>query len=175
MTLKTLPGTLLLLVLCGPSSAFTQPLTEPRDVTQRSLKPGDRVTVQTTDGRRGKGRFVESRPDGLLVEVDRRQTAFAWSEIEQVHRRRNGVLLGAIIGLAAGAAAGYPLYQLSYNETGEGGKDLALMMALGLGTGVTIDALLAKEKTVYRRRAVTSSLHVRPERGGGAVHVRVAW
>jgi hypothetical protein len=175
MTLETRPATILLLVLCSTSSAWAQPLTEAGDLTQGRLKPGDRVVVTTTDGRQGRGRLVESRHDGLLVDVDRRHAAFAWSEIEQVRRRRNGVLLGAIIGTAAGAVAAIPVYQLAQNETGDGGKDLAFMIALGLGTGVAIDALLGKDTTVYRRRAVTSRIHVRPERGGGVVHLRVAW
>lgn len=175
MTIKALSATLLLAMLCSTSSASAQPLTEPRDPLQHRLKPGDRVIVQTTDGASRPSRFVESRPGGLVVDVDRRQTTFAWSEIEQVRRRSNGVLLGAIIGTVAGVVAGIPVYQLSNNETADGRKDLALMIALGLGTGVGIDALLGRETTVYSRRAITSSLQIRPAPDGGAVRLRLAW
>jgi hypothetical protein len=141
---------------------------------QQRLKTGDRVSVHTTDGSHRSGRFVDSRPGGLVVDVDDRQTTFAWTEIEQVRRRNNGVLLGAIIGTAAGVVAGIPVYQMANNETGDGGQDLAVMIAL-VGIGVGIDALLDRESTVYRRRAVTSSLQIRPEHRGGAVHLCLAW
>ena len=175
MTVKTPFATLLFLMMCGTSGASAQPLTEPRDPIQQRLKTGDRVSVHTTDGNHRSGRFVDSRPGGLVVDVDDRQTTFAWTEIEQVRRRSNGVLLGAVIGTAAGVVAGIPVYQIANNETGDGGKDLAVMIALGLGIGVGIDALLDRESTVYRRRAVTSSLQIRPEHGGGAVHLRLTW
>ena len=72
MTVKT-PSALLLLMMCGTSGASAQPLTESRDRIQQRLEAGDRVSVDTTDGSYRNGRFVDSRPGGLVVDVDDRQ------------------------------------------------------------------------------------------------------
>lgn len=153
------------------STAWAQ---EPRDVIDGQVKPGETVTVTTKDDREVKGRFLGSRDDGMVLTVQGTERRFLWTDIDRVRRRRNGILLGAIIGAGAGVAAGLPLASLVENETGDGEKALASMIALGLGAGIGLDALLSTNRTIYDRRTQTR-INLLPQKGGAALRVSLAW
>ena len=57
------------------------------------LKPGDTITVNTSDSREVKGRFEAGRADVLILRVGDNELAFAWTEIERVRRPNTGLFL----------------------------------------------------------------------------------
>jgi hypothetical protein len=69
-----------------------------------------------------------------------------------VQRKRNGVLLGALIGAGVGIL---PAVAISSYTNNEGGSSAWAAMPIGVGAamGVGIDALLSKNRTVYQRNA----------------------
>jgi len=167
--------TVLLVALVNASTAWGQAFGEARSAVQLEVKPGDRVTVTTLDGGRSEGRFVLERADALVLSAAGREEVFAWSEITRVQRRRNGVILGALIGIAVGAVAAYPLYTLSQNETGGGEAEAIGLVLAGAGAGIGIDALFSRNRTIYRRSGPSAAVQLEPRRGGGALRLAVAW
>ena len=153
------------------SSAWAQ---DARDVIGGELRPGDKLTVTTRDNREIKGRFLGSRDDVMVLSLEGNETQLRWNDIDRVKRRRNGVLLGAVIGAGAGVATGIPVAMLAENETGEGAQALTSMIVLGLGAGLAIDALLGTNRTLYDRHRQTR-LELRPQKGGGSVRVSLTW
>lgn len=133
------------------------------------------LTVTSAGRGDTRGRFVAGREDALVLQVGERQLALPWRDIDHVRRRRNGVSLGTIIGAGAGVAAGVPLAMLVENETGEGEQALATMIGFGLGVGIGLDALLARNRTVYRRGETAASVQLVPRAGGGAIRVGLSW
>jgi hypothetical protein len=161
-------------VIVTAVSVSTARAQEPREVIGDGLRPGDTLTVTTKADREVKGRFVGSGDDGMVLTVRGTERRFPWTDIDRVRRRRNGILLGAIIGAGAGVAAGLPLASLVENETGDGEKALASMIALGLGAGIGLDALLSTNRTLYDRRAQTR-INLLPQKGGAVLRVSLAW
>lgn len=155
-------------------SVSTARAQEPQEALGDDIKPGDTLTVTTKADREIKGRFVGSGDDGMVLTVQGTERRVPWTDVDRVRRRRNGILLGTIIGAGAGIAAGVPVASLTENETGEGEKALASMIALGLGTGICIDALLSTTRTIYDRRAQTR-INLVPQKGGAALRVSLAW
>lgn len=145
-----------------------------RDAIDDNARPGDRLTITTRDDREITGRFVLGRDDVLVLSQEGHEAQLRWSDIDRVERRRNGVLLGAILGAGAGVATGIPVAMLVENERGEGAKALTSMILLGLGAGIGIDALLSTNRTVYDRRSQTR-LELLPQNGGGSVRVSLTW
>jgi hypothetical protein len=145
-----------------------------RDVIDEKVRPGDKLTVTTRDRREVKGRFVRGAADGIVLAFEGSEARLRWSDLDTVKRRRNGVLLGAIIGAGAGAATGIPVAMLAENEHGEGAEALTSMILLGLGVGIGVDALLSIDRTIYDRLSQTR-LDLLPHRGGGSVRVTLTW
>ena len=87
--------------------------------------------------------------------------------------RKNGVLLGALIGFAAGAAIGWPVAELSYNEGGSRSDGVWIALA-GLGAGLGIDAILGSNPTIYRSSGRTG-VTVTPSRNGAMAALAVRW
>ena len=145
-----------------------------RDAIDRKVRPGDKLTITTQDGREIKGRFVTGAADAIVLALDGREARFRWSDVDHVKRRRNGVLLGAIIGAATGAVTGIPVAMLAENEHGDGPQALTSMTLLGLGAGIGVDALLSTDRTIYDRFSQTR-LDFVPQRGGGSVRITLTW
>ena len=178
MTYRAPMGTVLfvaLVALVNVSTAWAQMSGDARSAVHREVKHGDRVTVTTADGRQSEGRFVVERDDALVLSAAGREEALAWTDITKVQRRRNGVILGALIGIAAGALAAYPLYALSQNETGGGEAEAVGMVLVGAGAGIGIDALFSRNRTVYRRSVPSAAVQLEPRKGGGALRLAVTW
>jgi hypothetical protein len=155
---------------CTPS-AWAQ---DARDAIDERVRAGDKLTIRTRDGREIKGRFLRNAADVIVLAHEGSEARLRWSDVDLVKRRRNGVLLGAIIGAGAGVATGIPAAMLAENEHGEGAQALTSMILLGLGAGIAVDALLSTERTVYDRFSQTR-LEFLPQRGGGGVRVTLTW
>src|SRR5205814_6860527 len=72
---------------------------------QSVLKPNDKVTVTKDDGSSIQGRMLEISADRIVLTTQNGQRSFDRPQISKVQKRKNGVLLGAIIG---GGAAVVP-------------------------------------------------------------------
>lgn len=169
--------TIALAVLLSTGAASAQQADEARSAIARKAKSGDRLTISTIDGTELKGRLVSMAPDALVLQVETVQRTLRYADIDRVKRRKNGVLLGALIGAGAGLAAGLPLKSLVDNETGEGDSVLAFFLGVGIGAGVGIDALFGSSPTVYRRPSgtVRHTFTVEPRKGGAAVRWGATW
>jgi hypothetical protein len=118
---------------------------------QERLRTGDGVLVSIDDGTTVKGRVVDVSSLRMTVRVDDANREIPGDRITRVQRRRNGILLGAIIGTGAGAAVGLAARSYAYNEGGNETAALLLPLAAGLGAGIAVDALLVRPRTVYER------------------------
>lgn len=167
-------GAVLAVVLCVSAESRAQGVPEAGTTLASALKPKDRITVSLGTDQDVRGRFVGLSSEELTIETAGTERAIPFGDIERVRRRRNGVLLGAIIGAGAGLAAGLPFKALSENEGFEGGSALLTSFAIGIGAGIGIDALLSRNRTVYHRQsAPRASLRVTPT--GGGVRVALQW
>lgn len=136
------------------------------------VKPGEILIVTSDDGSKVKGRMIEISADRILFRMKKGERSIPASEITRVQHYRNGVLLGALIGGAAGIPFALALNEYAANEGGSPGV-AAVPIVLGMGIGIGIDALLKRPRTVYSRTAparVTASAIVDRNRRG----VRVA-
>jgi hypothetical protein len=175
MTLRAPLGTFLLVTLVNASAVWAQAPEDAREAVQLKVKRGDSMTVTTIDGRVSRGRFVIEGDDAMVLSVDDREVPLAWADITRVQRRRNGIMLGALIGIAAGAVAAYPVYMISENETGDGAADAVKMVLMGAGAGIGIDALFSRNRTIYRRSGPRATVQVEPRKAGGVLRLAVTW
>ena len=141
----------LMLALTAATGVQAQDVSATRDTLDRATRTGDKLTIETRDGVKVEGRLVGIGTDTLLVNTAGGERPFAYEDIDRVRRRRNGVLLGAVIGLSAGILLGIPPRMILNNEGGDGDLALITVAAIGLGTGVAIDGLVSRNKTIYRR------------------------
>lgn len=138
------------------------------------LRPGDVLIVTDTNGGRTTGSLVELTATSLLIFADGERRGFDVDEIRRIQRRRNGVLLGAIIGAAAGGALAALGAALEDGGDYNAFASIAWPVALGTGLGVGIDALLVVPRTVYRRpdRGAAVAPFIAPAGAGVRVAVR---
>ena len=129
---------------------------------ESKTRPGDRLTIDTSDRSTIKGRLLTAGAEVLTIQSVAGPVSIPYSDIDRVRRRRNGVLLGSVIGLGAGVACGIPLKMLFDNETGDGTKALLTVAATGLGIGMAIDAALSVNRTIYRRSTSSIRLGLAP-------------
>jgi hypothetical protein len=137
-------------------------------------RTGDRLTITTSSGDRVRGRLLREASSALTIRADGRDATLPYTDIVRVDRYRNRVLLGPLIGLGGGLAAGLPLRTRFNNEGGNGDGWLALMVGLGVGFGTVADLFNGSTETVYSRGAGTSArFAVLPVRGG--IGIEVTW
>ena len=149
MKLVRTAATLLAMLLLGVTSTEAQSINDSRSTIDRKAAVGSRLTITMTDGTEVMGRLVRLEGEHLVLQQETGERSFRYAEIDRVRKRKNGVLLGALVGLAAGAALGWPVAELSYNEGGSRSDGVWIALA-GLGAGVGIDALLGSNPTIYR-------------------------
>ena len=141
---------------------------------QNALKTDDTLTITSDNGSKVKGRLIEITDDHILLRVKNGQQSIAAPQIVKVGKRKNGVLLGAIIGAGASIPFALALSTYSYNEGGSpSAAFIPVMMGLGIGTG--IDALLPSTRTIYDRnsqRRVTVSPVIDRDRMGGRITLK---
>ena len=121
---------------------------------QNTLKVDDTLTVTSENGNKIKGRLIEITPDHIQLRVKNGQQTIAAPQIMKVGKRKNGVLLGALIGVGAGIPVGLALNAYASNE-GLDGAYAFVPVVMGLGIGIGIDALIPSTRTVYDRKSQT--------------------
>ena len=168
--------TLLTLTSLGAANAAAQSTEDIRTVIAAGVSPGDRLTIVTDDGATMKGRLVATGTNELLVRAREGTRTFSYGDIREVTRRKNGIILGAIIGTGAGLLVGVPLGRWADNEGEDGDRILATFLAAGIGAGLGLDALINSDRIVYRkplpRRA---GFDVRPRSRGGVITWSASW
>ena len=156
--------------------AWAQTAADPSFERMRArLKAGDRVTVDLQNGSTLEGRFIDVGPDALLVSTVIGDRRLPPSEVVQVHRHRRGVILGAIIGGGVGVVFGTMVGTIFASEGHDRDGPLFGLTALGLGTGIAIDALANIPRTVYQRTPSRAALKIEAGPRRTAVRVVVAF
>lgn len=142
---------------------------------ERKARKGDRLTVEMDDRGTIQGRLVSAGEDILTLETAGGPATIPYSSIDRVKRRKNGVLLGTLIGLGTGIALGIPVKMLFDNETGDGTPALLTIAAIGAGAGMAVDAALSVNRTIYRRSTSSVRVGLAPSPRGVAAGVNVRW
>jgi hypothetical protein len=163
------------LILVAGGEARGQGETDAREAIERQSRGGDRLTIDTRQGLTLEGRLVSHGADALVLDIGEREQSVAFGQIDRVRRRRNGVIVGAIVGLGAGLTVGLPARMLVNNEAGNGDSVLLAMVGIGVGTGVLVDGLLSANRTIYRRSATSVRFGVAPQSGGASMRVTARW
>ena len=159
----------------GAADLYAQTDAEARAAIIQGARLGDRITVTLRDGGVMRGRLVDVR-DTLTVRHDGEQRRFTFDEVDRVTRRKNGFILGPIIGTAAGVATGVPFRSYLNNEGRDGNAALAICVVSGLAIGTLLDALIASDETIYRRPDATrTTFTIAPARGGVSALLTKTW
>jgi hypothetical protein len=170
LTIATVLGFLLAGMV--PANAHAQDKSDFSQL-QTTLKQNDKLTVTTDAGIEVKGKLISASPDQIVLNLKGQPQQIPASKILRVQRKRNGVLLGALIGMGAGIL---PAVMLSEYTSNEGGNSAAALVPIGLGAaiGIGVDALLAKNHTMYQRNP-NQRLTLSPVLDRNRVGARVAW
>jgi len=163
------------LILVAGAEARAQGATDAREAIERQSRVGDQLTIDTRQGPTLQGRLVSKGPDALVLDVRGLEQSVPFGDIDRARRRRNGVVVGAIVGLGAGLVFGIPARMLVDNETGNGDAALLTMVGIGVGTGLLVDGLLSVNRTIYVRPAGSVRIGVEPQIGGAAIRVTARW
>ena len=168
----------LLLAVFVSKQALAQDEASPVDPAfvqlQNTLKVDDTLTITSENGNKVKGRLIEITADHIVLRVKNGQQRIVAPEIMKVGKRKNGVLLGAVIGAAAAVPFALGVSAYESNEGG-GGAGAFYAVGLGLGIGIGIDALIPSTRTIYDRssqRRVTLSPVIDRDRLGGRVTLK---
>jgi hypothetical protein len=138
------------------------------------MRTGDSVTITDTAGAKIHGRLADFSPGQMTLLVGGERHAVAANSIQRVQRTRVGVLLGAIVGGGVGVVSGLALSSYASNEGFNGTTAFLIPVAIGLGAGIGVDALVNLPRTVYKRTPgtrVTVAPILAPGTRGGAVRI----
>ena len=139
------------------------------------IKAGESVVITTQDGRKVEGRFVDVSLARIAVRRDDEQQELPAPQVARVQVRRNGLLLGPLIGAIAGVPFGAALGSYQSNEGGSAAVAIAMAVGIGAGAGLAIDAALVRPRTVFERKGPSRSalsLVVTPKRTQAEVRIR---
>jgi hypothetical protein len=164
----------LVAVLAIGQDAAAQSDDQVRGAVLQGANLGDRITVTLKDGAEMRGRLIDTK-DGLVLRHGADQRTFTFTEIDTVTRSKNGLILGPIIGAAAGVAIGLPLRTRLNNEGENGDKALTVLVVSGVAIGTLLDALIGSERTVYRRPGSGTAFVIAPTTGGITARWQKAW
>jgi hypothetical protein len=141
---------------------------------QRVLKANDTVIVTLMNGTETKGQLTEISSDRIVLRLENGNSSnFPASQITRVQRKKNGILLGALIGLGASAPFAAVANEYANNEASNGGGAAAIIIGAGTGLGIGIDALISRPHTVYKRRT-GPGITMRPVMNRNGVGLKVA-
>jgi len=135
-----------------------------------TVKQDDTLIVTTTDGIEAKGKMLEISTDRIVLQMKQGPRTITTPNILKVQKRKNGVLLGALIGAGAMVPVSMVIGEYMNNEGGSSAYAF-VPIAAGLGIGAGIDAMIGSKKTLYQRsftRRVTVSPMIDRKGGVGA-------
>jgi hypothetical protein len=151
------------------------------------VKLGQTLEVIDDQGQEVRGRVRSLSADALTLDRKGTQTEIPFQRITQIARPNDNLANGALIGLGAGVAFGLVGATVGTDDCDEvyyecyGGPRFIAAAALvfgaiGAGIGVGVDALIHRERVIYRRdgRRQTRVAPVVGPGVGGAV-VSVTW
>ena len=136
---------------------------------QSTLKQADKVTLTTVGGDKVKGRMFGISADGIVLQLKGGLRTVDADQIQKVQKRKNGVLLGTLIGVGAAIPFAVVLSTYAHNEGASSSVGL-FPIAIGLVAGTGIDAAIGSNKTVYERspgRRITVAPLIDPKAGVG--------
>jgi len=169
-------------VVLASSPVFAQ---SERDAIRRHVKDGQKVSIIDSQGNEINGKIRAITDDILTVRGHGTSTDVPYDQIIRIDRPHDSLTNGALIGLGTGAAlAIFALAvedhhdcapgEIYCSEPTAGGYAAGTLIAGGLGTavGVAIDALVHRERQIYRRGGqarVTITPALRDGRRGAVV------
>lgn len=180
----TLPVRLALAACLVASPAFAQ--TE-GPIVSALVKRGQTVEVIDDQGQETRGKVRTLSATTLTLDRAGKATEIPFERITQIARPSDSLANGALIGLGAGVAfgilgstAGTSDCEAGYYPCFDGPRFVVgsalIFGAIGAGIGVGVDALIHRERVIYRRDSRRQT-RVAPVVGpgvGGAV-VSVSW
>jgi len=184
--------TLILVLGTRPAAAQT-----PAEAIRAGVQDGQRVTITDAQGQRFQGRARHARPDTLTVVMRRGEADVPYASIVKIDRADDSNWNGALIGLAFGAGLG-AVAALSADDQYRGDdpfcgvgilddctrstgteRVITVAVAAGLGAalGAGIDALIHRNRSIYRRTTGRTRITASPtfgRRAAGAA-LSVSW
>jgi hypothetical protein len=172
------------LLLCAAGTrAEAQAVASSFEQLSLLVKSGDRITVVDPTGREAKGRIGNLSRETLTLDTPAGPRALGEADVSEIRQRRDDSLKnGAIIGAVAGAA--YFMTMAAVLGDSDGGDVIVgaavaggvLFAGLGAAAGAGIDALITRDRVIYRTGSRGSRVGVSPlfgrGRRGAAVTVR---
>lgn len=178
-------STIVALLVAVPAGAQTD-----TETIRARVKNGQKVSVTTDSGSELNGRISDVSSDGLSIQADGERTSVPFARIIRIDRPRDTLSNGALIGLGAGAlfavvsmageAASCDPQEIGgffgCSNPGAGGYAAGALIGGGLGAalGVGIDALIRRDREIYRRGntpRVTVAPVISPRLGGAVLSV----
>jgi hypothetical protein len=154
------------------------------------LKDGQKVSITDDQGQQFDGTIRVLAPAGLNLLVDGKTVDIPYDRIVRVDRPNDSLANGALIGLGSGAALGLVGVYTSFDhgecspvdescgnaQTADYVGGALLMGGLGTAVGVGIDALIHRNREIYRRgNAAHTTLAPAIGRGMRGVVVSMTW
>jgi hypothetical protein len=143
--------------------------------------PGATVSVTDRSGEKLRGRLLEITSSTLRLQAGKLERTFSSDTLAELRQPQSDSLVnGVLIGAAAGAA---PFLFLIVSDwcsdegpnCGGGYKWAGFYLAIGVGAGATLDALIRKDTVLYRRRDIAINLGPYLHRGRKGVALSVAF
>jgi hypothetical protein len=174
-------------VLMAPVTASAQTAA---DDIHNVVRTGQKVAITDDQGREFNGRIATMAASGLTLVSHGAPIALPYAGIVRIDRPQDTLAKGALIGLVAGAGLGIaalaaddyadcdPTVIFACSNPSAGGYFAAgaIMGGLGAAVGAGVDALIHRDRNIYRRgggRHVLVSPALGP--GVGAVTLSISW
>jgi hypothetical protein len=125
------------------------------DQLRMLVKPGDTVLVNDLSGRSLRGRIVNLSSSSLRIDANGILHDFAQSDVREILQYRrdplsNGATIGALIGAGFATAFVITFCRDDGCSTGVAVWVVGAYTGIGAGAGVGVDALIVREKTIFR-------------------------
>jgi hypothetical protein len=150
---------------------------------QMLVRQDDRITVTETAGPVSVGRVVEITDSSLQIATANSVREFTERDVFRITDRRpdsvgNGAKYGGIVGAILGVIGGIAFAVDDYEDcTGCVVAAVPVYTALGIGTGVAIDAMIVRERTIFTGVATSSRVSAKPVFSSShrSISINVSW
>jgi hypothetical protein len=135
---------------------------------QMLVRQNDRITVTETGGPMIVGRVVELTDSTLQISTANAVRELSERDVLRITDRRpdsvgNGAKYGAIVGAILGAVGAIAFAVDDYEDcTGCVVASVPIYTALGIGTGVAIDAMIVRERTIFTGLPTSARVFAKP-------------